>query len=86
MHRKVPAWFGPGAVGKGPANSRHLANGLPVFDITGARWSLPSAEAVLHLRAVIANGDFDKYWQYHLDREYQRTHASRYQDQFALAA
>ena len=56
------------------------------LDITGARWSLPSAEAVLHLRAVIANGDFDKYWQFHLDREYQRTHASRYQDQFALAA
>lgn len=56
------------------------------LDITGARWSLTSAEAVLHLRAVIANGDFDKYWQYHLDREYQRTHASRYQDQLALAA
>ena len=29
MHRKVPAWFGPGAVGKGPGY-RHLANGLPV--------------------------------------------------------
>jgi hypothetical protein len=62
---------------------------LPVkdrLDITGARWSLPGAEAVLLLRAVIANGDFDQYWQFHLHREYQRTHASRYQDQFALAA
>lgn len=56
------------------------------LDITGARWSLTGAEAVLLLRAVIANGDFDRYWQFHLDREYQRTHASRYRDQFALAA
>jgi hypothetical protein len=26
-----PAWFGPGAAGKGPARSRHLASGLPVW-------------------------------------------------------
>jgi hypothetical protein len=56
------------------------------LDVTGARWSLPGAEAILLLRAVIANGDFDQYWQFHLNREYQRTHVSRYQDQFALAA
>ncbi|MEH1018004.1 ISKra4 family transposase, partial [Micromonospora sp. CPCC 206060] len=56
------------------------------LDITGARWSLTSGEAVLLLRAVIANGDFDQYWRYHLQREYQRTHASRYKDQLALAA
>ena len=31
--------------------------------ITGARWSLPGAEAVLLLRAVIINGDFDAYWK-----------------------
>ena len=31
MHRKVPAWFGPGAVGKGAAPSGNLANGLPVL-------------------------------------------------------
>ena len=56
------------------------------LDITGARWSLPSAEAVLPLRAVIANGDLHEYWQFHLNREYQRTHASRYQHQHTLAA
>lgn len=56
------------------------------LDITGARWSLQGAEALLLLRAVIANGDFDTYWQYHLDREHQRTHGSRYKDQLALAA
>lgn len=56
------------------------------LDITGARWSLTGAEALLLLRAVIANGDFDKYWTFHLHREYQRTHASRYKNQLALAA
>jgi hypothetical protein len=56
------------------------------LDLTGARWSLTGAEAVLLLRAVITNGDFDQYWQYHLHRDHQRTHASRYKDQFVLAA
>jgi hypothetical protein len=54
--------------------------------ITGARWSLPSAEAVLLLRTVITNGDFDAYWKYHLQQEHQRTHTSRYQHQYDLAA
>jgi hypothetical protein len=54
--------------------------------ITGARWSLPGAEAVLLLRAVITNGDFDAYWRYHIQQEHQRTHTSRYQDQYGLAA
>jgi hypothetical protein len=56
------------------------------LDITGARWSLTSAEAVLLLRAVITNGDFDTYWTYHLQQEHQRTHTSRYQDRYDLAA
>jgi hypothetical protein len=54
--------------------------------VTGARWSLTGAEAVLLLRAVITNGDFNDYWRFHVQQEYQRTHATRYQDQFALAA
>ena len=48
------------------------------MDITGARWSVHGAQAVLKLRAVRANGDFDAYWQYHLDRERQRVHQTRY--------
>lgn len=48
------------------------------MDITGARWSVAGAEAVLKLRAVRANGDFDTYWRYHLDQELQRVHRSRY--------
>jgi hypothetical protein len=48
------------------------------MDITGARWGLPGAEAVLQLRALISNGDFDAYWTYHLNQEQRRTHNSRY--------
>ena len=50
------------------------------MDITGARWGLPGAEAVLLLRAVISNGDFDAYWAWHLAQELQRTHLTRYQE------
>ena len=45
---------------------------------TGARWSLTGAEAILRLRALRASGDFDAYWQFHLAKEHERTHASRY--------
>ena len=71
-----------------------LANGWPIatgviegacrhliadrLDITGARWGLPGAEAVLHLRALRSNGDFDDYWRFHQTQEHQRVHASRY--------
>jgi hypothetical protein len=48
------------------------------MDITGARWSADGAEAVLKLRAIRANGDFDDYWRFHLDHERQRVHESRY--------
>lgn len=48
------------------------------MDITGARWSPEGAEAVLRLRTVRANGDFEDYWAFHLRRERQRVHESRY--------
>lgn len=50
------------------------------FDITGARWSLDGAEAVLKLRAVRVNGDWAEYWRHHLAEERKRVHASRYVD------
>ena len=55
------------------------------MDITGARWTTPGAEAVLRLRAVIANGDFDDYWQWHQQQELRRNHLDHYQ-QLDLAA
>lgn len=48
------------------------------MDKTGARWSLDGAEAVLQLRALRANGDFDAYWTHHVEAEAERRHRSRY--------
>jgi hypothetical protein len=48
------------------------------MDITGARWSVKGAEAVLKLRTVRCNGDLDDYWRFHLDHERRRVHESRY--------
>jgi hypothetical protein len=48
------------------------------MDRTGARWSLHGAEAVLRLRAIRTNGDFDDYWLFHLQQEYDRNHRARY--------
>jgi hypothetical protein len=48
------------------------------MDRTGARWSLDGAEAVLRLRALCSNGDFDEYWRFHLAQEHERNHRSRY--------
>ena len=79
-----------------------LANGWPIatgviegtcrylvadrMDITGARWSVNGAEAILKLRALRANGDLDTYWQYHLNQERQRIHQSRYTNSLIPAA
>jgi hypothetical protein len=48
------------------------------MDRTGARWSLAGAEAVLHLRALCTNGDFDEYWRFHLAQQHERNHRTRY--------
>jgi hypothetical protein len=50
------------------------------MDITSARWGLAGAEAVLRLRAVHANGDFDADWAHHLRREHERNHAAKHHD------
>ena len=56
------------------------------MDITGARWGLEGAEAILKLRAVIATGDFEDYWRFHLRREHERIHHAKYRDGLVLAA
>lgn len=50
------------------------------MDRTGARWSLDGAEAVLRLRALRANGDFDAYWDHHIRAEKVRVHERLYAD------
>ena len=56
------------------------------LDIGGARWGLDGAEAVLTLRAVISNGDFEEYWRFHLACEHQRLYPGTVQGQHTLGA
>jgi hypothetical protein len=68
-----------------------LAQGLPIatgviegacrhliqdrLGITGARWGLAGAEAVLKLRAIHSSGDWDAYWRFHEEQETRRNYA-----------
>ncbi|MGW8398516.1 hypothetical protein ACWGLP_17790 [Streptomyces lydicus] len=36
--------------------------------------------------AVIGNGDFEAYWEYHVQRDHLRVYAVRYRDALELAA
>jgi hypothetical protein len=45
------------------------------MDITGARWGLEDADAVLKLRAVQSSGDWAAYWAFHQQRERVRNAA-----------
>jgi hypothetical protein len=63
---------------------RHLVKDR--MDITGARWGLAGAEAILKLRALTSNGDFDEYWKYHLTQERHRIHETRYANNIILQA
>jgi hypothetical protein len=72
-----------------------LANGWPIatgviegacrhlikdrMGITGARWGLEGAQAMLWHRAIAANGDTGTYWDWHIQQEHHRNHLSRYQ-------
>jgi hypothetical protein len=69
-----------------------LAQGLPIasgviegacrhliqdrLGITGARWDLPGAEAMLRLRALRTSGDWDAYWRFHQRQEALRNYPS----------
>ena len=71
-----------------------LANGWPIatgiiegacrhliadrLDITGARWGLQGAEAILQLRALRTNGHLDQYWAHHTTQKHHRNHHTRY--------
>jgi hypothetical protein len=70
---------------------KYLAAGLPIasgiiegacrylvkdrMDLTGARWRLKTAEAVLKLRSLRASGDFDDYWGFHATEEFKRNYS-----------
>jgi hypothetical protein len=74
----------PIATGVVEGACRHLIGDR--FDITGSRWSVEGAEAVLGLRALEDNGDFDAYWAFHLAQEHHRVHQGHHQDGYDLIA
>ncbi|MFD7283510.1 ISKra4 family transposase [Streptomyces sp. NPDC059862] len=72
----------PIATGAIEGACRHLIGDR--LDITGARWGLAGAEAVLKLRTLNDNGDFDEYWTFHLAREHQRLYPTPDQHNYQL--
>ena len=92
LHAKQPYLDYPAALAAGwpiatgviEGACRHLVQDR--MAITGARWGLQGAQAILWLRAIHAGGDTDAYWDYHITQEHQRNHHSRYADNNALAA
>jgi len=59
--------IGSGAV---EAACRHLVKDR--MEGSGMRWTIRGAEAVLQLRALYLNGDWNAYWQHHMQCEYAR--------------
>ncbi|WP_369383164.1 ISKra4 family transposase [Streptomyces sp. cg36] len=74
----------PIATGAIEGACRHLI--ADRLDITGARWGLDGAEAILQLRALITNGDFEDYWTFHATREHRRLYPSPGQQNYSLTA
>jgi hypothetical protein len=66
----------------------YLANGWPIasgtvegacknlikdrMERSGMRWTEQMAEAIVQLRAVYLSGDFDRYWQFHIEQDQRR--------------
>jgi hypothetical protein len=53
---------------------RHLVKDR--MEQTGMRWSLDGADAVLELRAVEINGDWESLWTYHASRQRERLYGA----------
>jgi len=66
----------------------YLANGWPIasgpvegacknlikdrMERSGMRWTEQMAEAIVQLRAIYLSGDFDAYWQFHIEQDQRR--------------
>ena len=66
----------------------YLANGWPIasgpvegacknlikdrMERSGMPWTEQMAEAIVQLRAIYISGDFDRYWQFHIDQDQRR--------------
>lgn len=71
-YRRYLAQGYPIATGVIEGACRHLVQDR--MGITGARWSVKMAEAVLRLRALDTNGDTKAYREYHERQEFMRNH------------
>lgn len=56
------------------------------MDITGARWGLQGAEAVLKLRAIISSKDLEEYFDFHKRKERDRNYPFYEQIAYKMAA
>ena len=72
----------------------YLANGWPIasgpvegacknlikdrMERSGMRWTEKMAEAVVQLRAIYLSGDLDRYWSFHIAKDQERLHPSRW--------
>jgi len=70
---------------------QYLANGWPIasgpvegacknlikdrMERSGMRWTEKMAEAVVQLRAIYLSGDFDRYWQFHIEQDQNRLYS-----------
>ena len=43
---------------------------------SGMRWTEQMAEAIVQLRAIYLSGDFDCYWQFHIEQDQKRLYPS----------
>ncbi len=66
----------------------YLAEGLPIasgsvegacknlikdrMERSGMRWTPPMAEVMVKMRAIYLSGDFEEYWNYHIEQEQLR--------------
>src|SRR5215471_1663740 len=67
---------------------QYLANGWPIasgpvegacknlikdrMERSGMRWTEQMAEALVQLRAIYLSGDFDRYWEFHIEQDQRR--------------
>ncbi|CDN14616.1 hypothetical protein RintRC_0938 [Richelia intracellularis] len=52
--------------------------------MTGARWTVKGGEAVLPLGSLYISGDWDEYWQFHLQQEHKPNHLALYSSGISL--
>lgn len=72
-HMKYDEYLAAGyPIGSGVAEGacRHLVKDR--MERTGMRWTVPGAQAMLHLRALHINGSWEKYLNYHIEAEQAR--------------